>query len=109
MPADVLGYVYAAAVAAGGVLGYVKAQSIPSLGAGLAFGSVLGYGAYQTSEDPTNIRLSVAATLVLGGLMGVRYYSSGKMMPAGMLAILSTAMLIKTVVRSFTAVPMKTQ
>ncbi|KOC62406.1 UPF0136 membrane protein [Habropoda laboriosa] len=110
MPADVLGYVYAATVAAGGVFGYIKAQSIPSLGAGLLFGSVLGYGAYQTSEDPTNIRLSIAATLALGGIMGFRYYSSGKLMPAGIIAMLSGVMLVKTVVRSFTATaPVKTQ
>ncbi|CAK9825600.1 Transmembrane protein 14C [Anthophora retusa] len=109
MSVDILGYVYAATVAAGGVFGYVKAKSIPSLGAGLVFGSVLGYGAYQTSQDPTNIRVSVAATMVLGGIMGFRYYNSGKIMPAGMLTLLSAIMLVKTVVRSFTAVPMKTQ
>ncbi|CAK9810983.1 Transmembrane protein 14C [Anthophora quadrimaculata] len=109
MSVDILGYVYAATVAAGGVFGYVKAKSIPSLGAGLVFGSVLGYGAYQTSQDPTNIRLSIAATMVLGGIMGFRYYNSGKIMPAGMLTLLSAIMLVKTVVRSFTAVPMKTQ
>ncbi|XP_076748793.1 transmembrane protein 14C [Xylocopa sonorina] len=108
MTVDILGYIYAATVAAGGVFGYVKAQSIPSLGAGLLFGSVLGYGAYQTSQDPTNIRVSVAATLVLGGIMGYRYYNTGKLMPAGMIAILSSIMLVKTVVRSFTATPMKT-
>ncbi|CAL7944400.1 unnamed protein product [Xylocopa violacea] len=108
MSVDVLGYIYAATVAAGGVFGYVKAQSIPSLGAGLLFGSILGYGAYQTSQDPTNIRVSVAATLVLGGLMGYRYHTTGKLMPAGMIAILSSIMLVKTVIRSFTAAPMKT-
>lgn len=57
------------------------------MGAGLIFGSVLGYGAYQTSQDPTNIGLSIAATSVLGGLMGYRYYNSGKLMPAGLIAI----------------------
>ncbi|CAK9805611.1 Transmembrane protein 14 homolog [Anthophora plagiata] len=109
MSVDILGYVYAATVAAGGVFGYVKAKSIPSLGAGLVFGSVLGYGAYQTSQDPSNIKLSIATTMVLGGIMGFRYYNSGKIMPAGMLTLLSAVMLVKTVVRSFTAVPMKTQ
>ncbi|XP_061934954.1 transmembrane protein 14C isoform X1 [Apis cerana] len=103
MPVDVLGYMYAATVAAGGIMGYVKAQSIPSLGAGLIFGSVLGYGAYQTSQDPTNIGLSIAATSVLGGLMGYRYYNSGKLMPAGLIAIFSCIALIKTIVRSYSA------
>ncbi|XP_043584356.1 transmembrane protein 14C [Bombus pyrosoma] len=102
MPADILGYIYAATVAAGGVLGYVKAQSIPSLGAGLIFGSVLGYGAYQTSQDPTNIRVSIAATTLLGGIMGYRYYNTGKIMPAGIIALLSCLVFVKTIVRSFT-------
>ncbi|KAK1118845.1 Transmembrane protein 14C [Melipona quadrifasciata] len=109
MPADVLGYIYAATVAAGGILGYVKAQSIPSLGAGLIFGSVLGYGAYQTSQDPTNIGLSIAATSVLGGIMGYRYYNTGKLMPAGIIAIFSCVVLVKTVVRSFTGAGLVTE
>lgn len=52
MSADILGYLYAATVAAGGILGYAKAGSIPSLGAGLAFGAILGFGANLTSQDP---------------------------------------------------------
>ncbi|OAD53713.1 Transmembrane protein 14C [Eufriesea mexicana] len=83
MPADIFGYVYAATIAAGGVLGYVKAQSVPSLGAGLLFGSILGYGAYQTSQDPKNIALSVTANIILGGFMGYRYMNTRKIMPAG--------------------------
>lgn len=109
MPVDVFGYIYAATVAAGGVLGYVKAQSIPSLGAGLVFGSVLGYGAYQTSQDPTNVKVSLAASLVLGGIMGYRYHATGKIMPAGILAVYSSVMAIRSVVKYFVEPPMKIQ
>lgn len=49
MPVDIISATYATLVAAGGIVGYVKAGSIPSLAAGLAFGSVLGIGAYMTS------------------------------------------------------------
>lgn len=63
-------------------------DSIPSLGAGLLFGSMLGYGAYQTSQDPTNVAVFLGTSTALGGLMGYRYYNSGKIMPAGMIAVL---------------------
>merc|ERR1712002_1166601 len=81
MGADYISYAYASAVALGGAIGYVKAGSIPSLGAGLLFGSVLGYGAYQLSENPNNYYLTLGTSTVLGGMMGMRFLNSGKFMP----------------------------
>ncbi|XP_022168741.1 transmembrane protein 14C isoform X2 [Myzus persicae] len=95
MPVDYIGFAYAATVAAGGIIGYAKAASIPSLSAGLLFGSLLGYGAYQTTKNPNNLALSLGTSAVLGGIMGVRYLNSGKVMPAGILAALSLAMVIR--------------
>lgn len=46
MPFDVFSATYAILVAAGGVLGYVKAKSMPSLAAGLTFGALIGTGSY---------------------------------------------------------------
>ena len=34
-------------LASGGIMGFVKSASVPSLGAGLAFGAILGYGAFR--------------------------------------------------------------
>lgn len=62
--------------------------SVPSLGAGLAFGSVLGYGAYQITKDPTNIYLSLGTSVILAGIMGYRYYGSQKFMPAGLITLI---------------------
>ena len=49
MPFDVISAAYAATVAAGGIIGYMKAGSTASLAAGLTFGGILGLGAYMTS------------------------------------------------------------
>lgn len=46
MPFDVFSATYAIMVAAGGILGYVKAKSVPSLTAGVAFGAIIGAGSY---------------------------------------------------------------
>uniref|UniRef100_A0A8C2XN70 Transmembrane protein 14C n=1 Tax=Cyclopterus lumpus TaxID=8103 RepID=A0A8C2XN70_CYCLU len=59
MSADWVGYGYAALIASGGVIGYVKAGSTPSLAAGLLFGGLAGFGAYQISNDPKNIWVSL--------------------------------------------------
>nr|XP_014015206.1 unnamed protein product [Salmo salar] len=92
---DWVGYGYAALIASGGVMGYVKARSVPSLAAGLLFGSLAGVGAYQISQDPTNIWVSLVTSGALAGVMGKRFYASRKMMPAGMTASASLLMVGK--------------
>ncbi|XP_064101942.1 transmembrane protein 14C-like isoform X2 [Macrobrachium nipponense] len=95
MAIDYLSYCYAGIIVAGGVIGYVRKGSVPSLGAGLLFGSVLGYGAYQLSENPSNYYLTLGTSTVLGGMMGMRYLNSGKFMPPGLIALLSLAMVAR--------------
>nr|XP_033790575.1 transmembrane protein 14C-like isoform X2 [Geotrypetes seraphini] len=93
MSLDWIGFGYAALVASGGVVGYVKAGSVPSLAAGLLFGSLAGLGAYQMSHDPKNVWLSLIASGALAGVMGMRFYNSGKFMPAGLIAGASLLMV----------------
>ncbi|XP_069769445.1 transmembrane protein 14C-like isoform X4 [Narcine bancroftii] len=93
MAVDWWGFGYAALVASGGVLGYVKAGSVPSLAAGLLFGSAAGIGAYQITQNPQNIWLSLIVSGALTGIMGMRFYNSRKFMPAGLVAGLSILML----------------
>lgn len=47
MPFDIISASYAIIVAAGGIMGYAKAGSIPSLAAGLTFGTLIGAGSYM--------------------------------------------------------------
>ncbi|XP_015710099.1 transmembrane protein 14C-like [Coturnix japonica] len=80
MEYDWVGFGYAALLAYGGIMGYVKAGSVPSLSAGLFFGGLAGLGAYQQSKDPKNIWLSLVASGTLSAIMGMRYYNTRKPM-----------------------------
>uniref|UniRef100_A0A8C9H613 Transmembrane protein 14C n=2 Tax=Piliocolobus tephrosceles TaxID=591936 RepID=A0A8C9H613_9PRIM len=73
--------------------------SVPSLAAGLLFGSLAGLGAYQLSQDPKNVWLFLATSGTLAGIMGMRFYNSGKFMPAGLIAGASLLMAAKVGVR----------
>uniref|UniRef100_A0A673XWM8 Transmembrane protein 14C n=1 Tax=Salmo trutta TaxID=8032 RepID=A0A673XWM8_SALTR len=65
---DWVGYGYAALIASGGVMGYVKARSVPSLAAGLLV----------RQPNPTNIWVSLVTSGALAGVMGKRFYGSRK-------------------------------
>ncbi|XP_043194776.1 transmembrane protein 14C-like isoform X2 [Amphibalanus amphitrite] len=102
MPADIAAYCYAALVAAGGIIGFSKAGSVPSLVAGLGFGAALAVGAQQVSADPANYHLSLLASSVLLAVMGARFRRSGKMMPAGLVAAISLVFVIRYGSRALT-------
>nr|XP_054346057.1 transmembrane protein 14B isoform X1 [Pongo pygmaeus] len=87
VPLHWFGFGYTALVVSGGIVGYVKTGSVPSLAAGLLFGSLAGLGAYQLSQDPRNVWGFLAATSVtFVGVMGMRSYYYGKFMPVGLIA-----------------------
>ncbi|CAK1543438.1 unnamed protein product [Leptosia nina] len=67
---------------------------------GIIFGSILGVGAYQLSQDPSNYTLMLGTTTTLGGLMGYRYYNGRKFMPAGLMFCMSVGMLTKLLVKN---------
>lgn len=75
------------------------------MAAGLVFGSLLGYGAYQLTRNPNSYHLSLGASLFLTVLMGYRFVNSGKVMPAGIVAGLSLVNVIRLSYR--VAMPIK--
>uniref|UniRef100_T1JHK9 Transmembrane protein 14C n=1 Tax=Strigamia maritima TaxID=126957 RepID=T1JHK9_STRMM len=92
MQIDVISFSFAAALAFGGFMGYYKAGSTQSLYSGLFLGGLMSYGAYQTSHDPQNVCFSLVTSIGTAGLMGQRYMQTGKIMPAGVVAVLSLVM-----------------
>lgn len=95
MPFDFFSAGFAALVATGGIIGYAKAGSVPSLVAGLTFGGLLGLGTYLTSVNPQNYYLTAGTSAVLAAFMGHRFYNSGKLMPAGLICFLSIGMVAR--------------
>ncbi|XP_071807603.1 transmembrane protein 14C-like [Asterias amurensis] len=92
---DVIGFGYAAFVAVGGLVGYMKAGSLVSLVMGLAMGGLAAFGASQTSRNPSNCLAILGASAILLFVMGMRFMNTGKFMPAGMLAALSLFMVVR--------------
>ncbi len=82
-------WVYGALVLAGGVMGWVKAQSRPSLIAGVAFGTALIAAGWCPYARWVGATLAAA----LGVMMGVRFGQTKKFMPAGLTFVLSVAAL----------------
>uniref|UniRef100_A0A914UIV2 Transmembrane protein 14C n=1 Tax=Plectus sambesii TaxID=2011161 RepID=A0A914UIV2_9BILA len=94
--ADVVGLGYAFVVILGGVIGFIKAGSYPSLIAGLAFGLINGYGAHTGNNT-----ILLGGSGVLAAVMGMRFLSGGKFMPAGLVFVLSAIILARSLYRAF--------
>ena len=82
-------------VAVGGIIGFAKRRSVPSLVAGLAFGAGFAAAGMMISDGKEFQGHATAATLgtVLAGAMGSRALKTGKMMPAGAVAAIGAAAL----------------
>jgi uncharacterized membrane protein (UPF0136 family) len=91
--------VYAVLLAVGGIIGYTKAASRPSLIAGLAsaLAAIVALGlTFQNTSLGMGLGAAVAALLCL--FFGYRFaVKTRKFMPAGMLAVVSLIVLAVTV------------
>ncbi|KAK0424178.1 hypothetical protein QR680_008529 [Steinernema hermaphroditum] len=96
--ADFFGLTYGALVLTGGLIGYLKAGSVPSLVAGVVSGLIAGYAAHTNNNT-----LLLGVSGILGGVMGKRFMNSGKLMPAGIICALSLAIFGRGVVRAIQA------
>jgi uncharacterized membrane protein (UPF0136 family) len=82
--------VYSILVLMGGLIGYLFADSLPSLIAGSVFGAVLfasGLGILRKSIIAFFTALTSSG--ILAAFFSYRYWETAKWMPAGMMALLS--------------------
>jgi len=85
--------VFGLVAAAGGVMGFVKAKSRPSLVAGLASGALLfgASGLFCTGRTLGGAALGGLVSLALVGRFGPAFAKTKKVMPAGLVAGLGAA------------------
>ncbi|ADI38429.1 putative membrane protein [Waddlia chondrophila 2032/99] len=91
----ILVIIYSLLVLSGGLIGYLMADSLPSLISGVAFGAALftcGMGILRANV--TALLISVALSGVLAVFFAYRYWLSMKLMPAGMMAIISSLIFL---------------
>ena len=77
----------------GGVAGYLKTGSMPSLVAGVGIGGLYAFGGWQINRGSADLghRINTAAALLLAGAMGPRYLTTRKLWPAGIMAVAGLA------------------
>ncbi|XP_039130175.1 protein FATTY ACID EXPORT 5-like [Dioscorea cayenensis subsp. rotundata] len=90
---------YGLLVLVGGVAGYLRKGSITSLAGGVGAGIVLllaGFVSLKAFEKRRNsffsLILETACALALTYVMGQRYLQTSKIMPAGLVALISAVM-----------------
>lgn len=95
MSLDTQSFILAALTATGGIIGYARTGSVPSVAAGLAVGLLYGIGGYrQQNRQPYGIELSLLASVILGGASIPRAIRLRKPVPV-MLSLIATYGLYK--------------
>ena len=91
--------IFGALTIIGGIIGYVKAGSVPSIVAGAITGVLLLIAA---SLLPTHRNAGLATAFVVSFLLAAQFVPklirTGKMMPAGMMSILSLIGIVVAIV-----------
>ena len=91
-------FIFGVLTIAGGVMGYMKAQSMASLVAGGVSGLLLiGAGALIATKTQPGLILGLLVSLALAGRFIPAYMSKHVFMPAGLMSVLSVLGIILTI------------
>jgi uncharacterized membrane protein (UPF0136 family) len=92
-------FVFGALTIVGGVIGYVKAQSVPSIVAGAITGVLLLLAGYLLPQNRSAALITAfVVSLLLAAQFVPKFIRTGKVMPAGLMSILSVIGLIVVVI-----------
>jgi uncharacterized membrane protein (UPF0136 family) len=84
---------------AGGIIGYVKAGSVPSIIAGSITGVLLLVAAFLLPEHrAVGLATAFIISLLLAGQFVPKFLRTGRAMPAGLMSILSVIGIIVAIV-----------
>ncbi|KAK5328851.1 hypothetical protein LTR70_001005 [Exophiala xenobiotica] len=91
LPAFILGIL----TSVGGVTGYARTGSVPSIAAGLTVGALYGLGGYRIQKrQPYGIELALLASIILAGSSIPRAIKTGKALPAGLSVLATSGLLV---------------
>jgi uncharacterized membrane protein (UPF0136 family) len=91
--------VFGALTIAGGIVGYVKAGSVASIIAGSITGVLLLVAAFLLPEHRTiGLATALIVSLLLAAQFAPKFLRTGRVMPAGMMSILSVIGIIAVIV-----------
>jgi len=98
-PAKIYFIVFGILTIAGGVIGYVKAASVPSIVAGSITGVLLLVAAFLLPEHhAVGLATAFIVSLLLAAQFVPKFVRTGRVMPAGMMSILSVIGIIVAIV-----------
>ena len=98
-PAKIYFIIFGILTIAGGVVGYVKAGSLPSIIAGSVTGVLLLVAAFLLPEHrAAGLATAFIISLLLAGQFIPKFLRTGRVMPAGMMSILSVIAIIVALV-----------
>ena len=81
-------YILATLTAGGGITGYVRTGSVPSIAAGCTVGALYALGGYRISNrQPYGVELALLASVVLAGSSIPRAIKTQKPLPIGLSAL----------------------
>jgi uncharacterized membrane protein (UPF0136 family) len=94
--------IFGALTIVGGIIGYIKAGSLPSIIAGTVTGVLLIIAATLLSDHRTvGLATALIVSLLLAAQFVPKLIRTGKVMPAGMMSILSVIGIVVALVAWF--------
>lgn len=97
-PTKIYFLIFGVLTIAGGVIGYFKAGSVVSIVAGSIMGILLLVSAWLLPEQlAVGLTIALFASAVLAAQFVPKFFRTGKVMPAGLMSILSVVGIVMAV------------